>query len=242
MRLSPSACAKRYGGVQATCDTVTVCLNETAIALGSRRTESVSSVTANEFMHLPRRYRNAQTRTCLRARPHRTCSMRAVSREPGIDADTRNDHGRNSVYGAPTADVAAHECVHSRSRPNVAHRHHRRTCRRCPSIAGRGLFIPGRHSSDWHADRRMCASRPRDRSSAVAGGRSPGCAGGRTGGARPVARAASRSRRSSGCGTSKPRCVTRSWRPLEATRFLNAHGPARTRRSDAAAIVKRESV
>src|SRR5919109_294262 len=72
--------------VRAYCDTVTVCLNETAIELGSKRTESVSCVTANEFVHLPRRYRNARTRTCLRAQTHGACSKRAVRGEPGIDA------------------------------------------------------------------------------------------------------------------------------------------------------------
>ena len=85
------------------CDTVRVCLNETAIALGSRRTESESSVTVNEFMHLPRRDRNARMRTCLRARPHRACSKRAVSCEPGIDADVRDDHAPKRVNGTPTA-------------------------------------------------------------------------------------------------------------------------------------------
>jgi len=44
-------------------DTVTVCLNDTAIELGSRRTESASCVTVNGFMHLPRRYRNTHTTT-----------------------------------------------------------------------------------------------------------------------------------------------------------------------------------
>src|SRR5689334_15334846 len=85
--VSPRVCAKRYGGVYTYCDTVAVCLNETAIELGSRRTESASSVTANAFKHLRRRYRNVYRRTCLRERPHRACSKRAGSCEPGTDAD-----------------------------------------------------------------------------------------------------------------------------------------------------------
>jgi hypothetical protein len=40
-----------------------------------------------------------------------------VSCEPGIDADSWHDLGRNGVTGTPTADVSGHQCVRSASWP-----------------------------------------------------------------------------------------------------------------------------
>jgi hypothetical protein len=58
---------------------LTVCQNETAIELDSRRIENVNSVTANEFAHWRRPCGNARKRTYLRAPPLWTCSTKAVS-------------------------------------------------------------------------------------------------------------------------------------------------------------------
>lgn len=150
---SAGECAKRGGGVRGSCDRLTVCLNATAIALGSTRTESASSVTANEFMHLPRRYRNAHTRS-LRARPHAVCSKRAVRCEPGIDADSRDDRGPDSVSMPRPQPMAAPISAAAPSLGRVAHWDHRRTARRCPALAVRGFPAQKRPSSGRSTGRR----------------------------------------------------------------------------------------